>query len=364
MTDSPELSVVVPVKDGAEVLRRSLEALHRSELPRSRWELIVVDDGSADESPRVGAELADRVVEVPNGPRGPAAARNLGVQEARAPVVVFVDADVVVHPDTLEKFLELFRDRPDVSAAFGAYDAEPGHPDFLSQYRNLYHRYVHVRGAGEATTFWAGCGAVRRSAFLEVGMFDEGRFPRPQIEDIELGYRLRDHGHRIVLDPTIQATHLKRWTFAGMVRTDLLDRGMPWARLILERGKTGAPDTLNLRSGEKVRTALVGLSLVFLGIGAVAGGLLPFLGAALSAGAAVVMNLPTYRWFARARGWPFAVGVIPLNLLYYFISGVAVVLAWVGHVTGVGRAPGGAGEPVAPAPPPPSPGAGQPGAEA
>jgi hypothetical protein len=75
--------------------------------------------------------------------------------------------------------------------------------------------------------------------FLAIGGFDTVRFPRPQIEDIELGYRLRDAGGRIVLDPTVQGTHLKQWTFWRMLRTDVIDRGIPWMRLLLERrGRT------------------------------------------------------------------------------------------------------------------------------
>ena len=57
----------------------------------------------------------------------------------------------------------------------------------VSQYRNLLHHFVHQHGHAEASTFWAGCGAIRRAAFDAVGGFDAARFPRPSIEDIELG---------------------------------------------------------------------------------------------------------------------------------------------------------------------------------
>ena len=66
-------------------------------------------------------------------------------------------------------------------------------------------------------------------------MFDEVRYRKPQIEDVELGYRLRQRGKRIMLDPTIQGTHLKAWTFGGIIRTDLTQRGIPWVRLLLEK---------------------------------------------------------------------------------------------------------------------------------
>ena len=131
----------------------------------------------------------------------------------------------------------------------------------MSQYRNLLHHYVHQRGQIEASTFWGACGAIRRSVFEEVGGFDEERYPRC-IEDIELGYRLRRAGHRIVLDKNLQGTHLKKWTLWSVIRTDVCCRAMPWTRLILET--RSAPDDLNLRDGQRVSVGLVGLACLAL----------------------------------------------------------------------------------------------------
>jgi glycosyltransferase involved in cell wall biosynthesis len=272
---------------------------------------------------------------VDRGPKGPGWARNRGAEQARGEILVFIDADVCVHEDSLRRFAELFRGAPDVTAAFGAYDDEPELDDFISQYRNLYHRYVHLQGAGETETFWAGCGGVRRKAFLAVGGYDAERYQRPQIEDIDLGYRLRDAGHRIVLDPAIQVKHLKRWTLGNTFRTDLFDRGIPWMRLLLERsGGSEREETLNLNSLEKVKTAMLGGACALLLVGVVlrdprwavaAVGLVALL---------VLMNLSVYRWFGGMRGWPFALGVIPMNLGYYFVSGVAAAVGYAERFTG------------------------------
>ncbi len=83
---------------------------------------------------------------------------------------------------------------------------------------------MHQSGAERASTFWSGCGDIRRSLFLEHSGFNE-RFGRPAIEDIELGSRLIRARRRIVLDREIQVTHLKTWTFLSLVKTDILDRG-------------------------------------------------------------------------------------------------------------------------------------------
>ena len=94
--DRPYLSVVVPVKNGHDVLPRMLDMLSRSELPRETWELIVIDDGSSDDSVAIASAYADLVIRLPGPSHGTGYARNRGVESARWDCVVFLDADVLV----------------------------------------------------------------------------------------------------------------------------------------------------------------------------------------------------------------------------------------------------------------------------
>jgi GT2 family glycosyltransferase len=334
----PTLSVIVPVHQGASLLPQTLGALVTSDLPRRRWELIVVDDASTDDSVNTAAKWADLIIPLPDQPRGPGFARNRGVEASRGDWVVFIDADVVVHPNTLGAFVSVIDSDPSLDAVFGAYDDAPPAPGFLSQYRNLLHHHVHLSSAGEAETFWAGCGAVRRAAFMAAGGFDERRYARPQIEDIELGYRLRDRGGRIVLHPEIQGAHLKRWTFRGSVRTDLFDRGIPWIRLLLERGSLAKGSRLNLKRGERIKTALVGFAVLLLAAAILWQRPEPAVGAGLLLLVVVSSNLQLVLWFARCRGVLFALGVIPMNLWYHFVSGLSVVLGFGMHLFSERRA--------------------------
>ena len=139
--------MIVPVLNGEQVLLRSVGALEASDLGRSEWELLIVDDGSADGSVEWSVERADQTIQVEGGPRGPGFARNLGAQHATGDVLVFVDADVCVHAGVLRRFQALFHERDRLGAAFGTYDASPEERNFLSQYRNLYHRYAWCSGA-------------------------------------------------------------------------------------------------------------------------------------------------------------------------------------------------------------------------
>jgi hypothetical protein len=327
---NPRLSVIVPAYNGARVLPRCLEALAASDLPRSQWELIVVDDGSSDETPLIAARHADLVVRLPGRPQGPAYARNRGAQAARGEVLVFIDADVCVHPDTLRGFARAFEQDPALAAVFGSYDANPPAPGTVSQYRNLLHHYHHQRNPGEAETFWAGCGAVRQDVFLAVGGFDEWHYPRPSIEDIELGYRIRERGGRIVLRPEIQCRHLKRWTLSGVFRTDLLDRGIPWMRLLLQEGRVGNMRALNLSTIERLNTASTGLAAVAFAASLVHDPRWSWAGLAL-VGVVLATNLPLYAFFRRTRGLAFALSVLPLHLGYYLLNGVSAAAGWLLH---------------------------------
>ncbi len=246
----PSISVVIPVFNDAENLMHCLDALRHSSV--EDFEVIVVDDGSTDDSARIARE-ADAVLVSTGRQMGPAAARNLGVCGTAAPLLFFLDADVCVHPDTLSHAVSALDAHPEVAAVIGSYDDSPLEERFISQYKNLFHRFVHQTARREAGTFWTGCGAIRRDVFVSMGGFDTS-FRRPSIEDIELGVRMIRAGHKIVLCPDMQVQHRKRWTFVGLVRTDLMDRAIPWTQVILKSQRM--PDDLNLKQSQRISAAL------------------------------------------------------------------------------------------------------------
>jgi hypothetical protein len=190
-----------------------------------------------------------------------------------------------------------------------------------------------MQNAGEVDTFWAGAGAIRRDVFEEAGMYDEWHYARPQIEDIELGARIRSLGRQILLVPDIQVTHLKRWSFGNVVRTDLRDRGIPWARLLAQRGAALSSKTLNLRWTERLNTALVWLSLLLLVTSLVLTNWRLALVAVALLLPVVALNWPLWRYMARLRGVAFAAAIIPLHLMYYALNGVSFLLGLLLHQT-------------------------------
>ncbi len=261
-------------------------------------------------------------------PIGPAGARNLGAKAACAPLVFFLDADVAIHPEALGRAASRFAADPALAALFGSYDDSPDAPGVVSRYRNLLHHFVHQQGAFQGGirpvhTFWTGCGTIRRALFLEYGGFDPLIYPRPAIEDIELGYRLTRAGHRIVLARDVLATHLKRWTLWEMIRTDIFQRGVPWM-LLLKRTGIVEKD-LNVKSDQKASVAVTGLVL----FAALCCLVTPWAAVAAGAGVAsiVALNHKFFRFLHERGGLFLACASVPLHMLYYCSCGLSVVIA-------------------------------------
>lgn len=324
----PEVSVVVPVHDGGTVLPQVLDAMMLTDLPRERWELVVVDDASQDDAALVAAQYADRLVRLPGRKHGPGYARNRGFEVTLGDCVTFVNADVMVQPDTLRRAVEVLRENASVDAVFGTYDTRPSAQGFVSQYRNLLQHYTHRRHTGYASTFSSACGTVRSAVFKEVGGYDEWHFARHQLEDLELGQRLRQRGHHIMLHPDIHSTHLKRWTLFGMIESEIIDRGVPWMRLVNRLIAPARPAARSMRAIKKRNTTLSWLA-VGTAVLAWRERFAPLLLVALlSVVAMVVNNRAQLAFFRRERGLVFAVATIPLDVLNCFVSGLGIIAGW------------------------------------
>jgi GT2 family glycosyltransferase len=287
----PSIAAIVPATDRPATLDRCLAAIRGAE--RAPEELIVVDEPAGS---------------------GPAAARNAGVARTDADVVAFVDSDVVVHSDAFARMRAALAD-PGLHAVFGSYDDAPEAPGAVAGFRNLLHHAVHQESPGPASTFWAGLGAVRRDTFLTAGGFDELRYRKPSIEDIELGMRIASEGGRIELDPALQGTHLKDWTLAETVRTDFARRGVPWVRLLVERREV--PDDLNLawRHRASAAAAVAGLAAVAARRPAIALG---------SAVALVSLNRSFYALLLRRRGAAQAAAGVGLHAIHHAVGAASI----------------------------------------
>lgn len=307
----------MPAYNAAHFLENSLPPLIAMLACGDVSEVIVIDDCSSDDTEAIAKRLGARVLRsARNG--GPGAARNIAAKEARSEILWFVDADVVAHADGPKHIRAGFADLS-VCALFGSYDDAPPAQSFAAQYKNLTHRYYHQRAQREASTFWAGCGAVRRRAFLSAGGFDAERYRVPSIEDIELGHRLREAGGRILLVPSLLGTHLKSWTLLEVVRVDLFRRAVPWSRLMI--GETRVTNDLNVSTVERLRAGLAGLLFLSL-LAAFAGPTLWWLPVIVAA-TAFAANIEYLTFMRQRRGLAFALLSLLFHQVYYVYSASA-----------------------------------------
>jgi glycosyltransferase involved in cell wall biosynthesis len=319
----PILSVIIPVHNGGNRFRKCLQNLAASN--PAPFEVIIVSDGDSDGSWRVAEQFGAQVKRIPT-PEGPARARNLGARIAKGDILFFFDADVAIPRDAVGRITDAFRDDPDLAALFGSYDDTPFESNFLSQYKNMFHHYVHQTAKTDASTFWSGCGAIRREVFLAMGGFEEN-YRRPAIEDIELGYRLRKAGYRVRLLKELQVKHLKRWEIFSLLKADFQYRALPWTDLILKEGHFINDLNTNLSSRVSVICAFLLLAtllvawwmpwLLILAFSCVVGLLL--------------INQDLYRFFYKKRGFYFAIKTIPWHWAYFFYSGLAFAVGYVKH---------------------------------
>ena len=327
MSDLPSLAIVMPAYNAAHLLPRSLSAALAA---AGDQRVVVVDPGSTDDTAEVAKQMGAEVIRLPER-HGPAHARNVGVQAVDAEVVLFIDSDCVAHPNVVRKVREHFGSNANLVSLIGSYDDTPPERNFFSLYMNLRHHFVHQRAKTTGASFWAGCGAVRREVYERIGGFDADRYPRPMIEDIELGLRLQKEGDT-ALDPTLHVTHLKMWTFRNVVETDIKCRARPWSELIMESGEM--PNDLNLHWTQRVAAALAPLVLLGMVSAPVAALLGQWLlsGVLLVPGAvSMVMHKDMIAFFAGAAGHSFAVRAWLFHQVHLIYSAATFALVAAKH---------------------------------
>ena len=321
---NPYISVIIPVYNQGRTIRQCLDSVYGAEYPY--LEVIVVDDCSSDESADIASQFPCRIIRLKEN-MGAAFARNRGVEKAKGEILFFVDSDVYLQENTLEMVAEEFKNKPDLSAVFGSYGKHVACSGFFSVYKNLVHHYGHQTAREEASTFWTGCGAIRRAVFNEVGGFNECY---RTIEDIELGYRLFKRGYRILLNKQIQVTHCKEYTFFSLIKSDIVDRAIPWTKLML-RERVFRND-LSTKSSNVLSTVVAFLALfALISIGIFGYSIYLF---ALSCVSFLVLNLPFYRFIFKERGALFATKSVLMNYLSYLYSGVGLVIGIGEYLTG------------------------------
>lgn len=214
-------SIVLPVQDNAATITRCLDGLAQQTAPAGSFEVLVVDAGHCAALPARVAEwsqghssVAIRCLRLDGPVHSAAAARNCGVQNAQAPLVLFTEPDCVPNPGWVDTLLAAFDDGRVVGAR-GSFRTEQSAlvPRFVqAEYEDRYGRALHREQIDFIDNYSA---AYRRDVFLTNGGFD---VEFGACEDQELSFRLAEKGYRLVFAPQAVVTHVHDTSLADYVR--------------------------------------------------------------------------------------------------------------------------------------------------
>ena len=211
---SVKLSVVIPVKNASQTIGDCLDAVYRNK--DVDFEVFVVDDGCVDSTMEIVSKYKCTALKnsVYGGVSG---ARNTGALSMTGNVLVFIDSDIVVPENALRKISARMQDAT-VAAVVGMLSEDIMFNNFSSQYKNLWMCYTFDNLPDKISLIFSSIAAIRKDIFWELGGFDV-HYTIPNVEDNELGIRLRGAGHAIVLDRTLKAEHLKKYNFYSLLAT-------------------------------------------------------------------------------------------------------------------------------------------------
>ena len=198
-----QISIVIPTFNSAKVLGTCLESLTNQTVGRERYEVIVVDDGSTDETRDVVSKYPVKYIYQQNS--GPAVARNNGVRQAEGEIILFTDADCEPRSNWIEELVKPLRD-PQVVGVKGTYKTRQ--KELIArlvqiEYEHKYERMKKFKYIDFVDTYSAG---YRKDIFMKYGGFDE-RYPRASVEDQEFSFRLSHDGHKMVFNPEAVVYH-------------------------------------------------------------------------------------------------------------------------------------------------------------
>jgi lipopolysaccharide/colanic/teichoic acid biosynthesis glycosyltransferase/GT2 family glycosyltransferase len=198
-------SVIVPAKDVVDIIPACIDSLKNQEGYRfnDHYEIILVDDGSTDHTADIAEASGIIVIRQIN--KGPAAARNNGVENAKGEIVLFTDSDCIPASNWLYQMLKPFNDKA-VMGVKGAYYSHEKNPvaRFVQQEFEYKYRLMALRDKIDFIDTYSA--AYRKDLFLENHGFEEA-FPVPSVEDQELSFRLARKGYKLVFAPDARVYH-------------------------------------------------------------------------------------------------------------------------------------------------------------
>jgi hypothetical protein len=314
--DDLRVSVIIPNHNKARTLRACLGSVLAQSHPPA--DIIVVDDASTDDSRQIIREFPVRLICF-EANRGPAAARNAGARAAIGDVLFFLDSDIALEPEAIANALRVLREHPECAMVQGIYDWRPLVVDSrVEEYKALCEHFWRRRSVGEATGALVALAAIRRSAFEEVGGFDESLL---DAEDVEFGTRLLARSVIRTSDEVVgRHDDVDRfWPYL----TEHVRRAVRYGGLLTQLWRRNRPSATDGPPSPRRRVDVAALACMVACVVAPAGLPLALVSAwfllvpmaSVAVLVAVDRSLFGFAW--RHRGAPFGVYVVAMQYLMY-----------------------------------------------
>ena len=227
------ISVIIPCYNCADEIEQTVESVLANTL--SPHEIVAVDDCSTDRTREVLRDLERRypgIVRVVtcDANMGPGRARNAGVRAAVGEYLFFVDSDLRLNADALQRFA---RRIDECDAVVGIYAEDPVDSGLAGQYKSRLYYYLLGRvGVQPYDQFSASCAGIRARVYADLGGYDEWFEPGVDLENEEFGHRIAAQ-YRMLLDPSIQGQH--RFPSLGKMTRTFFFRTALWVEMLLVR---------------------------------------------------------------------------------------------------------------------------------
>ncbi len=216
--------MVVPAYNSASTLKECLMAVRASAF--RDYELIVVDSASTDETAAIAGKFADRVLKLESRVER-SHARSQGANACGGGIIVNIDSDVLVRPETLGMIHDFFAGNPEVDAVTGILSTENPYPDFFSQYKNLYMHFIFKNLPERVTFLYGSVHAIRREA-------RDFYISRAKVaDDTALGQELVSARRRIAFMKKLEVVHLKKYGFLSWLKNDY-QIPFDWAKIFIQ----------------------------------------------------------------------------------------------------------------------------------
>ncbi|MHB8859792.1 MAG: glycosyltransferase family 2 protein [Thermoleophilia bacterium] len=302
----PMVSVVIPVYNGARSIVPVMEALYGSSY--ANFEAVVIHDCSTDNTSALLSELAGkhdfRLFEFPEN-RGVSKARNEGARQARGEVILFIDADCIIKPDTIERCVRALQKGESICVG-GAYTRDAWDDDFFSNFQSLYIHHVETK-VEHPDYIATHCMAIWKKTYDEFGGFREDFFigHAASVEDVELSHRLIDAGHQLSRPSEIQVQHMFGFNFSKSIR-NAVKKSKYWTMYSLHN-RDVMKDSGAASYELKINVATQVINVCLVAAAAVTRSWWPLMGAMFLYGVNTAVSYNLLRLIRQEQGWWFLI---------------------------------------------------------